>query len=324
MDKVRVAIVGAGSMVNSAHAPSLAAMPDVELVGICDIAVERAQETARKYGIARSFADYREMLSTTDPDAVYVVVRPQHLFDIADFVLRAGKHLFVEKPPGVYTEQTRQLANIAAAHECLTAVGFQRRYTPITVECRRRVLERGPMYQVLVSFLKWYDDGPMYGGATDLLYADVIHIVDTIRWAAGAEAVEVYSDVKAHDGMGYANSHNAFLRFANGTIGFLQSNHRVGARQLRFEFHGRGISCVFEPEKGGVIYKAKQAPVELDAVQMVGGPEMYRIGFYQECRHFLDCVKTGRQPQTALPDALQTMKLCDTILRRSQDWAGGS
>jgi virulence factor len=321
MDKVKVAIVGAGAMVNSAHAPSLAAMPDVDMVGICDIVVERAQEAAKKFGIPRAFVDYREMIETTEPDAVYVVVRPHHLFDIAEFVLTDGKHLFVEKPPGVYTEQTRQLANVAAKHGCLTAVGFQRRYTPITVECRRRVVQRGPMYQVVVSFLKWYDNGPIYGGVSDLLYSDVIHIVDTIRWAAGAEAVEVYGDIKVYDGVEYANAHNAFMRFANGTVGYLQSNHRVGARQLRFEFHGRGISCVFEPEKGGVIYEAKQAPVQLDAAEMAGGPEMFRIGFYQECRHFIDCVKSGRQPETSFADALQTMKLCDAIVRSSPAWA---
>jgi len=321
MDKVKVAIIGAGAMVNSAHAPSLAMMPDVAMVGICDIVRERAEETARRFSIARTFADYREMLDASDPDVVYIVLRPQYLFDIAHYCMAQGKHLFVEKPPGVYTEQTRQLANIAAQHNCLTAVGFQRRFTPITVECRKRVLARGPMYQVIVSFLKWYDDGPMYGGATDMLYSDVIHVVDTIRWAAGAEPAELHSDVRAHDGAHYSNAHNAFMRFRNGTVGYLQSNHRVGARQLRFEFHGRGISCVFEPETGGVVYVAKEQPEHLNAAQLAGGPEMFRIGFYQESRHFVDCVKTGRQPDTSFADALQTMKLCDAILRHSPPWA---
>lgn len=320
MDQVKVALIGAGAMVNSAHAPSLAELSDVRMVGICDIVRERAEQTAQKFGIPRAFTDYREMLDETDPDAVYIVLRPQYVFDIARECMVRGKHVFVEKPPGIYTEQTRQLANIAARHRCLTAVGFQRRFTPITVECRRRVLERGPMYQLVVSFLKWYDDGPMYEGATDLLYADVIHIVDTIRWAAGAEAVDVYSDIKAHDGVEYANAHNAFVRFANGTVGYLQSNHRVGARQLRFEFHGRGISCVFEPEVGGVVYEAGQPPLHLDAAELAGGPEMFRIGFLQEARHFIDCVKSGRQPDTNFSDALNTMKLCDAILRNSPPW----
>lgn len=320
MDKVKVAIIGAGAMVNSAHGPSLSAMEDVELVGICDIAVERAQETAARFGISRAFRDYREMLEAVDPDAVYIVIRPQHLFDIAHECMARGKHLFVEKPPGVYTEQTRQLARFAEKQGCLSAVGFQRRFTPITVECRRRVLERGPIYQVLVSFLKWYDGGPLYDGAIDLLYSDVIHIVDTIRWAAGAEAVEVWSDIQSRDGVGYANAHNAFMRFQNGAVGFLQSNHRVGARQLRFEFHGRGISCVFAPEEGGVVYVAGAEPKRLDAAEMAGGPEMFRIGFQQQARHFIDCVKSGRQPNTCFADALKTMKLCDAIVRSAVPW----
>lgn len=322
MEKVKVALVGAGEMVNNAHAPALAEMADVEVAAICDVVQEKAEATAGKFGLGKTYRDYRRMIDEVSPDAVYIVVRPQHLHDIATYAMERGKHVFTEKPPGVYTEQTRQLAKTAERHGCLTMVGFQRRYTPITVECRRRVLEQGAMYQVLVSFLKWYDDGPMYGGATDLLYSDVIHIVDTIRWAAGAEAVEVHGDIKAH-GTEYASAHNAFIRFSNGVVGYLQSNHRVGARQLRMEMHGDRVSCVFAPEEGGVIYRAGEQPLKLEAAELAGGSEMFRIGFYQESRHFIDCIKSGRQPDTSFADAVHTMKLCDAIAQSSPPWTEG-
>jgi predicted dehydrogenase len=140
-----------------------------------------------------------------------------------------------------------------------------------------------------------------------------------MRWMAGAEAADVYSDVKAH-GTSISTAHNAFVRFTNGVIGFLQSNHRVGGRQLRFEIHGDGISCVFAPEEGGVIYEAGKEPERLDAAALAGGPEMFRIGFLQENRHFVDCIKRGRQPETNLEDALKTMKLCDAIAQSSPPW----
>jgi virulence factor len=229
----------------------------------------------------------------------------------------------MEKPPGVYTEQTRQLGSAAARGGCLTMVGFQRRFVPIAVECRRRVLERGPVYQIVTSFLKWYDGGPIYGGSTDLLYSDTIHIVDTIRWLAGSEPVDVYSDVKAH-GTEYASAHNAFIRFANGVVGYLQSNHRVGARQLRFEIHGRGISCLVAPEEEASIYADGSPAGRLDAAELAGGPEMFRMGFEQESRHFVDCIRDGRQPDTNLADALRTMQLCDAIHRSSPPWTGDS
>ena len=129
----------------------------------------------------------------------------------------------------------------------------------------------------------------------------------------------VHSDVRAH-GTEYSSAHNAFIRFENGTVGYLQSNHRVGARQLRMEMHGHRISCVFAPEEGGLVYEPGKEPEKLVAAELAGGPEMFRIGFYQEGRHFIDCVKSGRQPDTNLMDALKTMKLCDAILRNSPPW----
>jgi len=319
MDTVNVAIIGAGPMVSSNHGPSLAALEDVRLVGLCDLNETLAGKTAEKLGIPKVYTDYRRMIEETNPDAVWIVIRPHYLIDVANAVMGMGKHIFTEKPPGVYTEHTRQMALTAARHNVFTCVGFQRRYTPITALCRERVLARGPMYQCLSTFMKWYDAGPYYGGATDVLYSDVIHAVDTLRWMAGGNVTEVASDVKAH-GTDYLTAANAFVRFDNDVVGFLQSNWRVGARQLRMEMHGNGISCLVTPEEGAIIYEAGKPVEQLVASDLTGGPENFRIGFLQEARHFIDCIKEGRQPATCFRDAVKTMKLCDAIYRNSPPW----
>ena len=321
MGKVKVAIIGAGAMVNSAHAPSLAMLEEVALVGVCDLNLAAAQETAGKFGLPKAYSDYRQMIEEAKPDAVWIVLWPHLVVDIANNVMAMGKHVFMEKPPGVYTEQTRQMANNAKRNGVLTCVGFQRRYTPITAHCRERVLARGPMYQCLSTFMKWYDGGPYYGGGTDVLYSDVIHAVDSLRWMAGGEVQDVYSDIKAH-GTAYATAHNAFVRFDNGAVGFLQANWRVGARQLRMEMHGDGISCLVTPEEGAIIYERGKQPETLVAAELAGGTETFRLGFLQEAQHFIACIKSGRQPDTNLSEALKTMKLCDEISKNSPAWTG--
>ncbi len=318
MDKVRVALVGAGGIAQTAHCPALTQLPDVEMAAVCDLIIERAQKAANTFGIPKIYRDYKEMIEEVKPDAVYVLVRAHQMYDIAEFALKSGRHVFLEKPPGVTSEQTRQLRDLAAANNCLTATGFQRRSTPITVECLRRVREKGPVYQALGSFLKWMAEGGYYGGS-DILVGDVIHIVDALRWMTGGEAAEVCSDVKAH-GTSISTAHNALVRFNNGAIGLLQSNYRVGGRQLRFEIHGNGISCVLAPEESATIYEVGKEPERLDAAELAGGPEMFRIGFLQEDRRFIDCIKDGRQPDTNLADALRTMKLCEAIAQNSPPW----
>src|SRR5205823_655109 len=91
------------------HYPSLAEMEDVELVAISDLLPDKMAETAKKYGIAKQFANFREMLDKVEYQTVYAIMPPQHVFDVALEVLNRGKHLFIEKPPGLTQEQCRQL-----------------------------------------------------------------------------------------------------------------------------------------------------------------------------------------------------------------------
>ena len=81
-----------------------------------------------------------------------------------------------------------------------------------------------------------------------------------------------------------------------GAVGLLQSNWRVGARQLRMEMHGNGISCLVTPEEGAIIYEAGKPVEQLVASGLTGGPESWRIGFLQEARHFIDCILQERDP----------------------------
>src|SRR5215208_7230340 len=109
MSRVKFGLIGAGGMANSVHYPSLAEMPDVELVALCELVPEKRTKTAERFGIARTFADYREMLASVEIDAVYLLMPPHHLFDLAIECLRQRKHLFIEKPPGVSYEQARMM-----------------------------------------------------------------------------------------------------------------------------------------------------------------------------------------------------------------------
>ena len=58
MDKVKVAVVGAGALANAMHYPSLAGFDDVEIVGTCDLVSERLNATAERFGIANRYTDY--------------------------------------------------------------------------------------------------------------------------------------------------------------------------------------------------------------------------------------------------------------------------
>jgi len=302
-------------MANSMHYPSLYEMADVDLVAIADLEVKKARSTARRFGIEKVYKDYRTMLDEVRPAAVYVLMPPHHMFDVAVEVLNRQHHLFIEKPPGVNAFQNRQLAQRAAANRVIAMSGFQRRYVPILNAMRREVEQRGPIHTAVVTFVKCqYPTASYYDGVIDILSCDAVHAVDTLRHLCGGEAVSVASDVRTLGADG-PNAFYALVTFSSGATGILQTNWACGRRFFKVEMHGQGISAYVEPDEGGMLYRDGGLDGESFDPAVCAGSEAawHRLGFFGENRHFIDCVKAGTQPSSRLEDTVKTMELVDRI-----------
>jgi len=313
--KVRVALIGAGGMANAFHYPSLAEMTDVEMAAICDLVPEKARETAERFKIPKQFSDYRRMLDDARPDAVYVLMPPHQLFDIAIDVMKRGHHLFIEKPPGLNAFQNRQMSLCAERHKVLAMCGFQRRYIPLIAALRKRVEERGPIHTVVAAFVKCsYPAASYYDGAIDILSCDAVHAVDTMRFLCGGEVVRVASDVRTLGADG-PNAFYAIVKFSSGATGILQTNWACGRRFFKVEMHGMGVSAYADPDEGGMLYTGGSTDGEaFDAAVCAGNDaDRHRLGFFAENRHFIDCIKQGGQPCSSLDDTVATMELVDRI-----------
>ncbi|MCX5758304.1 MAG: Gfo/Idh/MocA family oxidoreductase [Candidatus Hydrogenedentes bacterium] len=322
--RVRVALIGAGGMANAMHYPSLSEMEDVDMVAISDLIKDRAAATAARFGIQRQYADYRCMLDETKPDAVYALMPPHHIFDVAINVLGRGHHLFIEKPPGLNAFQNRQMALCAEKHGAIAMCGFQRRYIPLINTMRARVEKRGAIHTAVVTFVKCsYPVASYYEGAIDILSCDAVHAVDTLRYLCGGEVVSLASDVRTIGADGN-NAFYAIVKFSTGATGILQTNWACGRRFFKVEMHGLGISAYADADDCGMLYADGDTLGErFDPVACAGNScDWHCLGFYNENRHFIDCVKTGTTPDSNLADTINTMELVGKIYASSlQDLA---
>jgi predicted dehydrogenase len=315
-NKVRVAMIGAGSMANHVHYPSLASFADVEIAAICDLDAERLTATANKYEVEGRYTDYRKMIEAVAPQAVYAIGQPHIMFDIWTWCLSRGLNLYIEKPMGITLHQARALAHLADKHRCITQVSFQRRTCPMVVMLREKCLQRGPIVHAECAFFKC--EPKPYLHARDHMMDDGVHAIDTLRWMCGSEVMAIQSHCQ-RIGAPDINFISALIHFDNGATGVMLNSWTSGRRIFKVEMHALGICVEAEHEnKGRLFADGDTKGVEFDTRQVAGSKDLYVFGGFQaKNREFIDAVKHKRLPGSHFGDALKTMEVAETILAQT-------
>lgn len=127
---LRVAIIGCGGIGNGKHMPSLAKIPEVQMVAFCDIILERAQDAAKKYGAdgAKVYSDYRELLKDSSIDVVHVCTPNKSHADISVAALESGKHVMCEKPMAKTSADALRMVETAKRSGKKLTIGYQNRF----------------------------------------------------------------------------------------------------------------------------------------------------------------------------------------------------
>jgi hypothetical protein len=140
MEKVRVAVLGAGLFASQAHLPGLQAHPQAELVALYSRSREQAERVAAKVGgVPEVTTDLEALLARRDLDAVTVASSDDNHYRYTMAALRAGKHVFCEKPLAVNAQLAAHMVREAQARQLINQVGFIFRYTYCLQELRRLV-----------------------------------------------------------------------------------------------------------------------------------------------------------------------------------------
>jgi predicted dehydrogenase len=122
--KLRIGIVGAGGIVRQRHLPGLQALPNVQVVAVCNSRLETAQRVAKEFQIPDVMDDWAEMLDRRDLDIIWIGTPPVLHAPITLSALEAGKHVFC---------QARMAMNLREGREMLVAA--QARPQLVTMLC---------------------------------------------------------------------------------------------------------------------------------------------------------------------------------------------
>ncbi|MEX2416252.1 MAG: Gfo/Idh/MocA family oxidoreductase [Paenibacillaceae bacterium] len=238
MKKVKVAIIGCGSIAIHRHVPEYADNASVDIVAFCDLRIERADELAEKYGGA-AYTDYKKMLRDLEIDAVSVCLPNALHAPVTIDAAEAGCHVLCEKPMATNAQEALDMIKAAKDHNVLLMIGHNQRMMPPHVKAKE-ILQTGELGRV-ISFRtafghggpeNWSIDGAdswffrkeeAYVGAMGDLG---VHKADLIRWMLDDEVVEVSAFVENLDKTGSTVDDNAvcLFRMGKGAIGTMTAS----------------------------------------------------------------------------------------------------
>jgi predicted dehydrogenase/threonine dehydrogenase-like Zn-dependent dehydrogenase len=255
--RVGVGCLGAGNFARMVLLPLVRREPRLRPVALCSAGATSAEHTGRKLGFEQIATGEREVLEHPDVSAVFVLTRhDQHARQVLE-AIRAGKHVFVEKPLALDVEQVEQIeAALRERAEAapLVMVGFNRRFSP-AARLAREVFDgvRSPL-TVSVRFNAgaippdhWTQDEQVGGGR---IVGEACHGIDLATYLVGSPPVRVHAESVGGPDAPRITDDQCFisLRHANGSlssVAYLAGGDRAYPKE-RVEVFGGGRVAVIE------------------------------------------------------------------------------
>lgn len=302
MKKIKVGVIGVGYLGNF-HAQKYAAMEHVELVGVFDKDIARAEEIAAQCQ-TKAFGDYHELISLAEAVSVVTPTTFHHAVGMA--CLEAGLDVMMEKPITVTLDEADELIALAAQKGCILQVGHLERFNPG------------------IMALDHYLDNPIYiesqrvhqfnprGNDVDVVLDLMIHDIDiilsivkspleTIR-TVGVPVVTTSTDVAT-----------AQLLFANGCTATVTASRIAQSNVRQLVIHQKKSSLIVDYGNKDITVIERSGTTTADGYPV---EESTHLPFPQqgdalkaELLHFIDAVQTRQQPKVSGVEGRQALAI---------------
>lgn len=258
---VQLGVLGAGMFANSVLLPSIQKAGNIELIGIASSGGLHAQHAGKKSGFQYATSNEDEIINDPNVNTVAILTRHNSHADLVVKVLKAGKHVFVEKPLAITPKQLKAIeAQLLITNNSLLLAGFNRRFAPLA--------------RSLSSFFSYYTDpkyihyrvnagpiplnhwthDPEVGGGR--IIGEGCHFVDFLTFLVGAAPASVVAHALPDHGAALSVSKGRYrednvsmtFTFPDGSIGivdYLANGDRSFPKE-RVEVFCAGQICVLD------------------------------------------------------------------------------
>src|SRR6201981_733058 len=232
-DRIAVALLGAGR-IGQEHAKNLAALPQVEVVVVCDPGIESAVAVRPLVRAKEVTPSPEEAVNRKDVDAVIICTPTDTHAALIEAAAETGKAVFCEKPVALDLTRTQQALATVAEKGVPFQIGFQRRFDSGYAEAKRRI-EAGVLGRLDQFRTVGRDPAPppreYLAQSGGLVLDQTIYELDITRFLMGdVTEVNAWGSVRFHrdaDELGDIDTATTLLRFASGALGVVENSRRA-------------------------------------------------------------------------------------------------
>ena len=327
MQKVRIAVVGLGTVGQSVHLPILSKIPEVEIVAVCDLEASKAEFVAKKYEIPRCYSDLQKMLKSEEElDGVDICTSTFSHLDAAVSALDAKKHVLVEKPLARTYEEALKIVNAAKKNQRKLMVGMNNRFRPDAMILKSMIQggELGKIFYAKAGWLRklktaspWLTRKEQSGGGVVLDLGIVMF--DLAFWLMGfPESKEVIAANYSHNTKGVEDSSIVFIKMRNGSTLTVESSWSLESETGFFY-----CDC-FGTDGGGslnpfrILKRMHGNLVNVTPVSHETPQTLYWKSYDNELKHWVGALRGVHPVLSTGDEALHRMKIVDAIYQSAK------
>jgi UDP-N-acetylglucosamine 3-dehydrogenase len=224
MDRLRIGVIGLGWF-GEIHCETIVGVPNLELAALCTRRPERLAEQAKKFGVKKTYRDYREMLADKEIDAVSIVTMWDQHTEPAIAALEAGKHVFLEKPMASTVADCDRIIAAAKKARGILQIGHICRFNP-RYRMAKQAIDAGRIGKIVA--LQSRRNIPAAWTPTILekigpIVGDAIHDTDLMLWFTGDRVASAYAQTVSVRNLKFPDIGQTMYRFKGGATATLET-----------------------------------------------------------------------------------------------------
>lgn len=346
--KLKIAVIGAGGIANHAHLTGYSRMDNVEIVAICDIIREKAEATAKKFGIPAVYENYEDVFEIPGLDAVDICT-PNYLHSvIAVKALKHGLNVFCEKPDAINVKEAEKMKKAAEESGKVLMVMRNNRYMPVSSFTKKYIEDgkMGDIYAARCGWIRrrgipgkggWFTTKAQSGGGP--LIDLGVHMIDLTMWLMGnPKPVSVsgctYMKFADNDVSDPFHAHNGnrkadgifdvedlamgFIRFENGAclqIEFSWASN-IETEQRFFELRGTKAGAKWSSLDGKLALYTEEYGRTVDYLPNIDNTA---IAIHEaNLRHFADVLLHGAEPMFVPQQGINMIKILEAMYESAE------